>query len=218
MTKIFSVANQKGGVGKTTLTAMLACALAVNEKKKVLVLDCDNQRSISRLREVEGEYFDIPPPFDIIAVSPEKVMSNLENYSKYDIVFIDIPRFTTIKNDSGAMKMLYLCDAVLVPFLVGVMDYLSTKSFVNALNNLSKQKHKEDFYFYGVLNKSRRLKMEKETIIGLQNVGLSVFENKLSLLNIFNDYSTYETMLKTKLGRKRFEAFYQEFLQKFKLK
>ena len=46
-TRFIAVSNRRGGVGKTTVTTMLAYGLAVTGRQKVLVIDLDAQSSTS---------------------------------------------------------------------------------------------------------------------------------------------------------------------------
>ena len=87
--KIISFASQKGGVGKSTVLMLTASALYRRTNKKVLVIDCDPQRSVKDIynQDEDGDSFDViafnwkqPKP----EVNFDKTIALAEK--KYDVI------------------------------------------------------------------------------------------------------------------------------------
>src|SRR5574344_490892 len=70
-------ANQKGGVGKTTLCTLFANYLA-NKKENVLVVDADLQKSIYTQRQSDAQVYEDEPPYEVQAI----LLDSLENVHK----------------------------------------------------------------------------------------------------------------------------------------
>lgn len=78
MGKVIAFANQKGGVGKSTLTVQAAFYLRKHRKKKVLVIDIDSQGNTIRIfdtRTAVHRYFSLRLFLNRISKSSESLMT-----------------------------------------------------------------------------------------------------------------------------------------------
>ena len=110
---IIGVLNQKGGVGKTTISVNLAAALAVN--RRVLLVDADPQGSAlawSSLRERD-------PLFPVVGMAKPTLHRDLPSLARdYDIVVIDgAPRVNEL-----ARAAILASDLVLIPLQPSPFD------------------------------------------------------------------------------------------------
>lgn len=146
--KIIVVANQKGGVGKSTLCMALANYLALELKFNVGgIIDTDHQRSIARRREADTKRYEgtsNAPAYQVTTFSldnynqlPNLIDRLRENDSFY---IFDTPGRL---DHNGIRVLLTLADYVLVPFNYYELSLVSTAQFVMFWNNHMDDLHKK---------------------------------------------------------------------------
>lgn len=129
---IITFANQKGGVGKTTLCTLFANYL-VAHRKKVLVIDCDVQQTISFRRKADlQKYKDVTIPYNIQpfnianATNVQNLMTNLRKMQ--GIILIDAPGNLT---QQGLIPIFANSDYIICPFQYEVTSINATATFIS---------------------------------------------------------------------------------------
>lgn len=103
---IISFINQKGGVGKTTLSINVASALA-NAGHKVLLIDADKQGSSSAWASLREE-----TPFQVIALARDNMATDAMKLARdFDYTIIDAPPHA----ESISRSVIIASDLALMP-------------------------------------------------------------------------------------------------------
>ena len=123
--KIITVAQQKGGAGKTTIAANLAVALARMDKS-VSLLDTDPQGSLGRWFMTRRENGD--PGMGFSTASAWGVSYECDKLrSETDYVFVDTPP----KIDSDLKPAIRESDLVIVPVSASQVDVWATEGVLD---------------------------------------------------------------------------------------
>ena len=141
-TLLVALSNQKGGVGKSAFTVLLASYYHYVKNLNVAVIDCDYpQHSLSRMRERDmqavgrSDYFIQKKAYPIINATAEQARNAAEELmrtpgSHFDLIFIDLPG---TMESRGVLSAILNMDYVLTPIIADRMVMQSSLSFSSAV-------------------------------------------------------------------------------------
>jgi len=171
MGKIITFANQKGGSGKTTLSANLA-VLWANSEYKVAVIDADAQKSLTYWLEARKKYYREEPigidhyPFDVRNLNED--LKQIKR--KYDFIIIDSPPSITF----DTIQIIKFSDFIYVPVQPSPIDLMATIPFLN----IAKQERKKTTV---ILNRVMpRAKLTDAMIMRLRYAGAKIARSRIS--------------------------------------
>ena len=175
-TKFVAISNQKGGIGKSAFTVLLAGYFHYVKDKNVLVVDCDYpQFSIHSLRErdkqtvaknenykqmIVSQFSRLnKKAYPVITANPEDAKDAADNFSEssdtpIDVVFFDLPGTVNAK---GIFRSIINMDYIFTPIMPDRMAMQSSMSFVSTvqdyINMNPKAPLKEIHIFWNRVNK-----------------------------------------------------------------
>lgn len=132
---VISVANQKGGVGKTTLAISFSNFL-VETKKELLVVDFDFQSSFYGAWKDETTLLDSEAPYEVIKQELENAEAVVESIKedKESTVLFDLPGKL---DDDNLIPLFGITDILLIPFSYDKISFESTMFFVQMAKHIN---------------------------------------------------------------------------------
>ena len=127
LSKVITIAQQKGGTGKTTIAVHLALAFIKYHNHKVAIIDTDPQGSLGKWFMIRSEKNSLNKnlTFKTASLWGAQYESKILKQD-HDIVIIDTPP----KIESDARPAIEASDLVLIPIAPSPVDFWATEAII----------------------------------------------------------------------------------------
>ncbi len=205
MAKILMFGNQKGGVGKSQCTLILASTLAQAPfNLKVAIVDIDDQKSIMSCRTIDKTAYGNtqPEPYPVLDYSITDLQTHISQLDKeYQIILIDAAGKLDAKADvtqQEISKSLMYVDYLFLPFVSGNHNLDSTFKYLRFVQQIqaARQLSNRKLTAVGFVNMYRHRSRKNQFLI--QDIESIAASEKLPFLKnylfdyaLFSDADTY---------------------------
>ena len=176
MGKVVAFSNQKGGSGKSTLSANIA-VLWSNSGYKVAVIDADPQKSLTYwLSERETYYGEKDIGIDTYNFEVRNLSEEIKKIKrKYDFIIIDSPPAITFET----IQIIKASNGIFVPVQPSPLDLMATLPFLQIV----KEERKKPLI---ILNRVMpRAKLTEAMILRLRYSGAKIARSRISSKVLF---------------------------------
>ena len=186
MTQIITVANQKGGCGKTTVAMGLAGTYGLRGKK-VLVVDADLQGTATRWAGSAPDETPFPAAVMGLAAVGGKLHREIKKYvDDYDVIVIDCPPAV----DSAApQSALLISDVAIVPVVPSPADLWAARGIKQIIDNAADIN--ESLRPLMVANMVPRTALGREALNTLEDFGIPLARSMLGQRTAYREAVLY---------------------------
>ena len=154
LSKVITVAQQKGGTGKTTLAVHLALAFIKYHNLKIVIIDTDPQGSLGKWFMIRSKKNLLDKNLTFKTASLWGAQYESKTFKKdHDIVIIDTPP----KIESDARPSIEAADLVLIPMTPSHVDFWATEAIIDIAKKAEKK------IFIQINRANERSKLVKKT-------------------------------------------------------
>jgi|GEM_PF-1812883 len=205
MSKIIIFGNQKGGVGKSTITCLCANALSQAPfNYNICVIDNDKQTSIAEAREFDVNDESEEVPYTVFKMGIDEIQKKLPKMDEqYDIIFIDTAGKLDIDaklEDQEISKALMYADHIFLPFRSGNFNMDATLSYLQFVSTIQEQRKDSPrpLQMQGFINMYRQRSKMNDLLISeikhLKEQGIKFMVNRMGNYTLFEDVDTMTSM------------------------
>lgn len=180
--KIITVANQKGGAGKTTLSMGVAGTLG-RRGSRVLVIDADAQATSRMWATAAADEKPFPAVVINLSDAQGKLHREVKNHLEhYDFVVIDCPPSVEAPATQSA---LLVSDVCLIPIPPSPADFWSSRGIKLLVEKA--QTINETLQAFVIVNKHKKTALSASVLHVLEDFGIPLFEAKLGDKTAFQE-------------------------------
>ncbi|PRY13747.1 chromosome partitioning protein [Pontibacter ummariensis] len=131
------IANQKGGVGKSTTCVLLANYLALEKNESVVIFDMDQQETVYSKWERDRELYENEPLYEVLKLDLEdypKYAADLEALKGETQVIIDMPGRL---DDDTILSVIKDADLIICPIAYERSVFESSHVFARVARHLN---------------------------------------------------------------------------------